>query len=188
MMKKTYLILSMIPLFFLSACNTMVKHTPAQNEPVALAASATTINEDLLQYINTFPTLAADAQKKELAQTNQLLAQDKGNLTLRAKSAIIYTIPGSRLRDNNKAQLLLDDLINTKSINLQQKSLFILLRDFSIENSKLASKARDDQRRADALQQKIDAAQQKLDVSQKKLDDLKSIEKTMIDRDVGQAK
>jgi hypothetical protein len=101
------------------------------------------------------------------------------------KAAIIYAIPASRLRDVNKAQVLLDELIRDKTLDKRRKTLAIILKDYIsensksvdesnkllIENNKLSQKVRDEQKRADNLQQT--------------LDDLKTIEKTMVDRELG---
>ncbi|BCM25358.1 hypothetical protein ZMTM_16170 [Methyloradius palustris] len=159
-----------------------------QTKPVQPETNATTVqpaqaNEDLLDYIARFTDLSADAQKKELVQVLQALGQNKTDISLRSKAAIMYAIPASKVKDNAKAQSLLDDLLKEKTLEAKQKGLLLLIRDFVSDNSKLTSKIKDEQKRSDVAQQKFDAAQQRADALQQKLDELKDIERTMIDRD-----
>jgi len=101
-------------------------------------------------------------------------SQNKNDLTSRIKVAMIYALPNSKLRDTNKAQALLDDLARDKYLDGDRKILTLIMRDYIAENNRLGIKARDEQKRADALQQK--------------LDELKNIEKTMLEREQGNRK
>lgn len=175
------LLFLLIPFFalFLNAC-AEVPHT---SSPSAFPAKVSdtlsvTSNEGLLEYAARFVELSAEAQKKELAQINQEINQDKGDIHHKMKAAMIYALPGSRQRDVVKAQVLLDDVLREKTLNGEQKIMTSLLKDhinetgkLTQEISKLTQKARDEQKRADALQQK--------------LNELRDIEKTMVDRDQG---
>lgn len=167
-----------------------VQETSTQNVsiPIPVTISPATGNERLLEYAGRFVDLSPEAQKKELAQVNQSLSQNKNDLGNRMKAALIYALPKSRLRDISKAQILLDDLLREKTLDTERRTLAEILRDNMAESSKLLQKMHDEQKRTDALQQKLDAAQQRADALQQKLDDLKTIEKTMIDRDAGTRK
>jgi len=157
----------------------------ASSGAVRVIESTTISNQTLLEYASSFVELSADAQKKELVQIDQAIAQNKSDLKNRMKAAMIYALPNSRLRDTAKAQTLLDNLLREKTLDNERKILATLLWDYTIETNKLAQKARDEQKRADSSQQKLDALQQKNDALQQMLDDLKNIEKTMVDRDQG---
>jgi hypothetical protein len=126
---------------------------------------------ELLDYALRYSQLSAEAQKKELAQLTQALAASKVNMNIRMKAALIYGLPASRFRDQAKSQLLLEDLLHDKAIDSDTKALATILQDFLDENAKLLQKNKDEQKRADGLQQK--------------LDELKNIEKTMGERDQG---
>lgn len=183
MNKRFLLAISIVPLLSLNACTSMQKSPAPQSNSMATPS----INDrgNLLEFIDQFNKLSADNQKKELQKINQLRANNPEDIVLRAHSAIVYSLPTSRLKDTGKAQILLDELLADKSLPTDYRYLLNLLQDFNAESSKAAAKANLEQKRADTLQQKAEAAQQKLDALQKKLDDLKTIEKTMIDRDTG---
>ncbi|HLD08430.1 MAG TPA: hypothetical protein VJB68_00105 [Methylophilaceae bacterium] len=178
-MNKYSLVLLVSTALLLDACALFPKATDTSgNVPVRVIDNAPISNQTLLEYAGSFVELSADAQKKELIQINQAISQNKNDLKNRMKAAMVYALPNSRLRDTAKAQNLLDDLLREKTLDNERKALATLLRDYIIEINKLTQKARDEQKRADALQQKNEALQQMLD-------DLKNIEKTMIDRDQG---
>lgn len=155
----------------------------ASSGAVRVIESTTISDQSLLEYASSFVGLSADAQKKELMQITQTIAQNKSDLKNRMKAAMIYALPDSRLRDTVKAQNLLDNLLREKTLDNERKILAALLRDHIIEINKLTQKAHDEQKRADSSQQKLGALQQKNDALQQMLDDLKNIEKAMVDRD-----
>lgn len=126
---------------------------------------------ELLDYALRYSQLSAEAQKKEVAQLTQALAAGKANTNIRMKAALVYGLPASRFRDQAKSQLLLEDLLHEKALDSDTKALATILQDFLDENAKLLQKNKDEQKRADGLQQK--------------LDELKNIEKTMGERDQG---
>lgn len=186
-MKYLYLITILLCLQ-LNGCALKNKQTkpqpPAQTEiNVTVADTIVQVNEDLLDYIARFTDLPPDAQKKELSQILQALSQNKTDIILRSKAAVIYAIPASKLKDNAKAQSLLDDLLKEKTLDVKQKNLLLLIHDYVNDSNKSTLRIRDEQKRSDAAAQKLDAAQQRADALQQKLDDLKNIEKTMLDRD-----
>jgi len=186
-MKSNYLIPILLCLQLLNGCAFINKQSkPVQSETLNTSKpvqQAEQTNPDWLDYTTRFSDLPADMQKKELAQVLQALSLNKTDIDLRSKAAIIYAIPASKLKDNAKAQSLLDDLLKEKTLEAKQKTLLSLLRDFIADNAKWGLKIKDEQKRSDTALQKLDAAQQRADALQQKLDELKDIEKTMIDRD-----
>lgn len=176
-MNKLLFLLIPCLVLFLNACAELPhSSTPAAFPPKVSDNPTVANNEGLLEYAARFIELSAEAQKKELAQINQEINQDKGDINRKMKAAMIYALPGSRQRDVVKAQVLLDDILREKTLNSEQKIMASLLKDqinetgkLTQEINKLTQKARDEQKRADALQQK--------------LNELRDIEKTMVDRD-----
>lgn len=135
-------------------------------------------DDELLVYAKRFGDLSTDNQKKEYSQVVQALAKNKKDIFNRIKAALIYALPNSKLRDNAKAVSLLAELLKEKQIEEDVSAFLAILKDYVDERQKLEDSAvrlsqriRDEQRRADELQQKLDA--------------LKNIDKTMIER--GQA-
>lgn len=172
-------------LLMLAACtNTPSKQAPAVKPTVDRENRAATVattcqpNSPWLEYIKTFNELSTEAQRKELALLNN--SSDKSRIN-RGKLAIAYALPSSRVRDPIKAQVLLDELVLDKTLASEEKNLFGMLRDFTQDSTRSASRLKDEQKRADT-------AQAAAAVLQKKLDDLKNIEKAMIDRDQGSRK
>lgn len=138
-------------------------------------------DDELLIYARRFGELSADSQKKEQSQVMQALGRNKKDTFNRLKAAVIYSLPGSRYRDNARALALLAELQRDKSLEDDIGALVALLKDFVEDRqrlednaAKLSQKTKDEQHRADELQQKLDA--------------LKNIEKTLIDRGQGTKK
>lgn len=142
-------------------------------------------SENILDFIARFYGLAVDEQKKELAQVNESLSQNKLDFNYRVKAAVIYAMPSSRLHDAAKAQNLLDGLIREKSLDAQRKALVNLLRDYISENGKLVQENNKLLQDNIALAQKNREEQMRADGLQQTLDELKAIEKSMTDREQG---
>ncbi len=139
------------------------------------------VDDELLIYAKRFGELSADNQKKEFAAVMQALSRNKKDTFNRLKAALIYSLPNSRLRDNTRALPLLAELQREKPLEEDVNALLYILKDYVDErqrledsNNKLAQKLKEEQRRADELQQKLDA--------------LKNIDKTMIERGQGSQK
>lgn len=162
----------LLPLCLLSACAQLpgTNSTPGTISQTQAAGNGSTSRLDVLDFAENFSDLSLEAQKRELHQNSQ----NKNDLTSRIKVAMIYALPASKLRDTNKAQALLDDLSKEKNLDGDRKILTLIMRDYIAENNKLGNKARDEQKRADTLQQK--------------LDELKNIEKMMLEREQGNRK
>ncbi len=132
-------------------------------------------DDELLVYAKRFGELSAESQKKEWQLVSQELTKNRKDIFNRLKAAIIYAVPNSRLRDNTKALVYLTELLREKQLEDDLAAFVSLLKDFvedrqrGDENSyKLNQRIRDEQHRAEELQQKLDA--------------LKNIDKTMIER------
>ena len=138
--------------------------------------------DELLAFIESYSNLAPDAQKKVYATTNQALTENKGNLVLRTKLAIMLALPTSRLRDPARAQTLLQDLLHEDTLESQESSLLGLLYEYAQEDVRQQQKARDDAKKLESAQQKYEALLQKHEALEQKLNELKNIEKTMTER------
>lgn len=183
---KTY-ISALILCVLLSACagNKQKPVAPPSAAKITVIEKVEPRKESLLEYASYQLSASAESQKKELQELNQTLVINKQDIPTRLKLALLYGLPNSKVRDVNKAQALLDDLIREPSIETEQKTLANLLRDYIVDIAKLNQKIRDEQKRSDTLQAKADNAQQRADGLQRKLDELKNIEKTMTDRGQG---
>lgn len=159
----------------------------AERSPVALPGITNIFDrerhadDELMIYAKRFGELSAENQKKEYAMVMQALNRNKKDTFNRLKAALIYSLPNSRLRDNTRALPLLADLQRDKLAEDDVSALVSILKDYVEDrqkledsNNKLAQKIKDEQRRADELQQKLDA--------------LKNIDKTMIERGQGTQK
>lgn len=162
----------LLPLYLMSACAQLpgTSSTPGAISQTQTAGYGSTSRLDVLDFAENFGDMSLEAQKKELYQNSQ----NKNDLTSRIKVAMIYALPTSKLRDTNKAQALLEDLSKERNLDGDRKILTLIMRDYIAENNKLGNKAREEQRRADTLQQK--------------LDELKNIEKMMLEREQGNRK
>jgi hypothetical protein len=160
---------------------------PATNARYDVPPGSKTLpaSENILDFIVRFTGLTVDEQKKELGQVNESLSQNKLDFNYRMKAAVIYAMPGSRLHDASKAQNLLDSLVREKALDTQRKALVSLLRDYISENGKLAQENNKLLQDNIALAQKNREEQMRADGLQQTLDELKAIEKSMIDREQG---
>lgn len=180
--RKLKINLVVLSVMMLSACISPLQKFAKGGSSGDQQRTSTLSNEAILTYIDGMLIKSGDAQKQELTELNQMLQINKQNNAVRTKLALLYGLPNSRVRDVIKAQSLLDDLLKDKSLDNDHKILVSILRDYLTENLKLNQKLRDEQKRADSLQIKADISQQRADSLQQKLDELKSIEKTMVDR------
>jgi hypothetical protein len=147
-------------------------------------------DNEFLAYALRYGALPADEQKKEHAQVLQAFNANKSNLTNRMKAALVLSLPGSRIRDNARAVVLLDDIQRDSEADADTKAIASLVKEYVSERqkleenaAKLGQKLAEDQKRIDAMQLKADALQQRADTLQQKLDDLKNIERALTNRD-----
>ena len=138
---------------------------------------------ELLAFIDSYSNLTPEMQKKVFAETNQVLAENKYNLLNRLKLASMLALPTSRLRDNAKAQNLLQDLLQENTLHPSDFSLISLLYEYTTDYTKQLQKSREDLKKLESAQQKYEALELKNKALEQKLNELKNIEKTMNDRD-----
>lgn len=175
----------------LVACVSQVSklNSDKLNTDVRLASGVKLIptkNSDASEFLNfaeSYANLPIDMQKQELANTNQALALNPNDLLHRMKLVMIYGLPSSSLLDTPKAQNLLQQILQENILVNTQLAYAHVLFDYLIAVNKVNKGNKDDQKRADMLQQKNEVLQQKLESAQQKLDELKNIEKSMGERD-----
>lgn len=161
-MKKPRIILALCMAALLSAC----VQTPAKPQAALYAGY-----QNLLEDAERIFAMPPEAQQKELAA----LAEDSTNRDSQIKRAMLYTLIHSSSCNAEKpasagAPGIVDETARDKW-ERERKALAKQLKDSLDENAKLVQKARDEQTRADTLQQK--------------LDELKNIEKSMVNREQG---
>lgn len=183
-MNSRHQLMAVLACMLLSACAHHPKSaTPAdpkqEHSPHSSASPVITqqmsSSSSLLEFANNFSALPPETQKKELAAILHKISTNSDDLQQKTRAAIIYSIPGSKLRDALKAQPLLDELAREKQLGKEESAIVSILRDNSAEITKLNQRIREEQRRADDNQQKAGALQQKLD-------ELKQIERTMMQK------
>jgi hypothetical protein len=138
---------------------------------------------ELLAFIDTYSNLAPEMQKKVFTETNQVLAENKNSLLHRLKLASMLGLPSSRLRDNAKAQNLLQDILQENTLHPSDFALISLLYEYTTDYTKQSQKSRDEIKKLESVQQKYEALELKNKLLEQKLNELKNIEKTMNDRD-----
>jgi hypothetical protein len=138
---------------------------------------------ELLAFIDSYSNLTPEMQKKVFTETNQILAENKNNLLSRFKLATMLALPSSRLRDNAKAQNLLQDILQENTLNPSDFALISLLYEYTTDYTKQSQKSREEAKKLESAQQKHEALELKNKVLEQKLNELKNIEKTMNDRD-----
>jgi len=162
-----------------ASSNEVPKKEAAKDLVTSAPVKPTTIpSNELLAFALRYGDLSADNQKKEYALVTQALGRDKNDLASRMKAALIFGLPSSRFRDDERALALLDDVLRDKRTEVDTRALAGLLKDYIGEHQRLADSAT----RAD---QKATEEQKRADDLQQKLDELKNIEKTLTER--GQA-
>lgn len=138
---------------------------------------------ELLAFIDSYSNLTPEMQKKVFTETNQVLAENKNNLLNRLKLASMFALPSSRLRDNAKAQNLLQDLLQENTLHPSDFALISLLYEYTTDYTKQLQKNREEIKKLESVQQRYEALELKNKALEQKLNELKNIEKTMNDRD-----
>lgn len=186
-------IFSVLILFIaLSACGIIQKNTnqkpieKVKEHPVEKPVTAVHVGQpELLDYAAGFIKLSPAQQKYELNEIVSAVQKDKSNVVYRIKLAAMYALPSSRVQDPSKALNLINELQKSNAISAENSQLLAVLRDFVIEQQQSLQKLKDEQKRADNIQQKNDQLLQQNIQLEQKLEALKRIEKTMVDRDQG---
>jgi len=189
MNNKNFTIL-LCSLIFTCACsnNPFINNT-AGNSKVSKTNSLKAIISkqnyaiELLAFIDEYSNLTPEVQKKAFAETTQVLAENKNNLLYRLKLASMLALPTSRMRDNTKAQNLLQDILQENVLSSSDSALVSLLYEYTTDYTKQSQKSREEIKKVEAIQQKYEASELKSRALEQKLNELKNIEKTMNERD-----
>ena len=209
-MKINDLIIAVCLSQLVSACAYPAAKTiaePKQGNGAVLAPTKIMDATEFLTFAENYANLPKDAQKLELASTNQALALNPNDLLNRMKLVMILGLPSSNFADMPKAQNLLQLLLQENVLAKDQLAFAHMLFDYLIvQNKSSKNDLKHDafQQKNEALQLKLELAQQKLDAAlikleaaqtkqevtqtklesaQQKLDELKNIEKSMSGRE-----
>lgn len=194
-MKYTYLTL-LVGVILVSGCATSQVQPPSAeptpsttesaNQPPAPANSGVTLLPAKIEQLphailacEHFSKAEQDGQKKQLAETQQLLNQNKQDAVQRIRLACIYALPSSNYKDASRAHTLLSQLREDATLNTIEKAYINHLYLFNVENIKQLQKIKDEARALDSLTQKHEALQKKYDAAEQKLIHLKNIEKSL---------
>ncbi len=131
---------------------------------------------EVLAYFQHLKALSGNALLAENTAAAQALSKQRSDSN-RLKLALLLLLPNTAFKDEGRAAALADEVLNNKNADAPQlKQLALLVASVANEQKRqeeryqqLAQKQKDDEKRADALQQKLDA--------------LKSIEKDLIKRE-----
>lgn len=191
MTKKNNIYILFICLSLLSACadkhinnslNTIKKNETINTAQLNKMSQDNVI--ELVKFYDSYTSLTLDEQKKTYADMNEALIENKYDISQRIKLAMMLSLPSSRMRDNNKAQILLQNLLQENNLNSAEYALVNLLYEYTLDGTKQMQKNRDETKKLEAVQTKYENLQQKYDALEQKLNDLKNIEKTMNERDI----
>lgn len=182
------LIIIVCSILLISACSNRAivnSTTTDSNHGNALTMNPfkTSHTTTLLVFMNSYSNLTPEMQKKVFAETNQMLTENKSHVLNRLKLASMLALPGSRLRDNAKAQLLLQELLQDNALASSDQALISLLYEYTTDNARQLQKSREDIKKLESMQQKYEVMELKNKSLEQKLNELKNIEKTMSDRD-----
>jgi hypothetical protein len=121
-----------------------------------------------LTYFDQVRKLQPAELSKEQETVRQAFAKDKSDLN-RMRLALIQAMPGSAVRNDPAAQLLLEPLLRDgPNRDSGLRSLAMLLNGYLVEHKRYEERLRDDQKQIEDLQAKIEA--------------LTSIEKSLMER------
>ncbi|MDD2833264.1 MAG: hypothetical protein PHD12_04560 [Methylotenera sp.] len=184
----------LICLSLLNACaNKHADHGPSTIKQNALINTATQekIKQDhvieLIKFYESYASLGIDEQKKIYADTSVAILENGQDKSQHIRLAMMHSLPSSRVRDINKAQILLQDLLQGGNLSWLEYALVNLLYEYTLDSTKQIQKNRDETKKLEAAQTKYENLQQKYDALEQKLNELKNIEKTMNERDTHSA-
>ncbi|HYG12504.1 MAG TPA: hypothetical protein VD885_00010 [Methylophilaceae bacterium] len=161
-MKKAHIAIAFGALFLLDACALLPKPQPRTE----VAQSY----ESMLREAERIFELPSAAQQKELARLDASNSRES-----RMQKAMFYTLTNSQYCGSMEAATpTIGDTKREKKWDRERRTLTKQLKESQEENHQLTQKARDEQLRADDLQQK--------------LDELKNIERSLGNREQGTRK
>ena len=144
----------------------------------------------IIQFYDRLTAMKGGELTHEFETVREAFENDKSQLN-RMKLALLLSYPGSSFRDDNAAITLLGPFIKEKAQETSSlRPLAVWLNSELLEvrraeeaSQQYVSKLKDEQRRAEALQQKIETSQQKAEALQQKLDAILEMEMKMIERE-----
>jgi vacuolar-type H+-ATPase catalytic subunit A/Vma1 len=139
---------------------------------------------EFLKFAESFSDLSAPAQKQALTSTNQVLLANSNDLLHRMKLVMIYGLPSSSLQDSQKAQNLLQQVLQENILLGSQQAFAHVMFDYIVALNKRNKSTQNDDKLVEQLQSKLEATQQKLEATQQKMNELKNIEKSMGEREI----
>jgi hypothetical protein len=134
--------------------------------------------ERLLANFARIRKLPPGEQAKELESARQAYARSQSDYN-RMRLAVLLSLPGAALNDDARALELIDPL--TRNPRASMHTLAVLLGAYLQEQKRLNGSVQ-------ALQQNLQGLQQNLQGLQHKLDALKSLDRSLIEREQGGAK
>jgi hypothetical protein len=160
----------------MTGCTLTKKEVPLGEFSRGEIANAPGDAEILLQYAVYLRRLSSGEIIREQEVLRQNMVKSKTELN-RAQLAMIYALPGLPLHDDGKALAILEPL-SKEAVSPAVRNFSLLLQSFVVDNKRLDegaqvlnSKLKDEQKQSAELQQKLEA--------------LKSIEKSLSERDRG---
>jgi hypothetical protein len=156
-----------------------VNNSAANNGGVILSPTPAEVVLQPIVACDSYSKLDTNAQKKQLSETQQVLAKNKQDLMHRVKLACMYALPSSHAKEATKAHVLLQQLKDDDTLNDTDSAFINQLYLFNNENIKQLQKSRDDARTLETLSQKYETLEKKYDASEQKLLRLKNIEKKL---------
>ena len=159
--------------------NESVNNGTVNSSGIILSSTPAEVVLQPIVACDSYGKLETSAQKKQLSETQQVLAKNKQDLVHRIKLACMYALPSSYIKDATKAHVLLQQLKDDDTLNDTDKAFINQLYLFNNENIKQQQKNRDDAKALDTLSQKYETLEKKYDASEQKLLRLKNIEKKL---------
>ena len=175
------MLLAATPLF-LAGCGTVRPPDAAPTAPT-VAPQPAGDSETLLAYFQHVRKLTAPELAKELDSVRQLYASSRSDAS-RVRLAMLLSVPGSALYDDARALEALDPLLKNPGAALHPIA-FMVSAQIQERRRGVAFQQRyeTEQRRGHALQQKLEEEQKRGHSLQQKLDALKSLEKSLLERE-----
>jgi hypothetical protein len=176
----------------LAACAPVGSRTTRTDAPWYRTVVETTQSdlERVSKFYDRLTTLKGNELTRELEIAREAFENDKSHLN-RLQLAMLLSFPGTSFRDDNAALALLSPYVRDKgqeNASLRPLAVWITadlleLRRADDALQQQAAKTKEEQSRADALQQKAETLLHKADALQQKLDAILDMEMKMIERE-----
>lgn len=160
---------------FIAGCGALKSREAGRDTPWLTAGQTLLVSEAeaLLLYHEYLRRLSGAELNREHEGVRQSHARSGADFT-RVQLAMLLSLPAAGFRDDGRAIGLLEPLLKEGAVSSEMRALAHLLHAQISEHRRLEERARDEQRRAEGLQQKLEA--------------LKSIEKSLLEREPAKPK